>query len=119
MTPLDTLDTNLLSSRGKRASVAEPETPSPPVSRTTKALTLTAYVLIFLISLAFFMFMKIPDSAVTILTLSQLNANTPYSWRADKVGFRIFVLPPLLFEKLELEPKFQAGTGMSITSMKL
>ncbi|MGE3262800.1 MAG: type II secretion system protein GspN [Bacteriovoracia bacterium] len=115
---VDTLDTNLLSSRGKK-SEATPTEPAAPVSRGKKAMKIAAYVLIFLVALLFFMIMKVPDSAVTNLTLTQLNLNTPYNWRADKVGFRLFFLPHLVFEKLELEPKFQIGSGASITKMQI
>jgi type II secretion system protein N len=118
--PVDTLDTNLLSSRGKRPNSDDlPEAPATPITRQKKMLKIAAYVVIFFISLVIFMIMKIPDSAVTNITLTQLNSNTPYSWRADKVGFRFFFLPHLFFEKLELEPKFQVGTGLSVTSMSL
>ncbi|MGZ3694014.1 MAG: type II secretion system protein GspN [Bdellovibrionota bacterium] len=118
--PVDTLDTNLLSSRGKRKSSEDlPEEPIAPATPRKKAMKLAAYCVIFLVSLIFFMIMKIPDSTVTNLTLAQLNANTPYNWRADKVGFRLFFLPHLVFEKLELEPKFQAGGGFSVATMKI
>lgn len=115
---VDTLDTNLISSRGRKSE--EEAAPAPaPSSRGKKIAKIVAYVLIFLIALVFFMILKIPDSTVTNLTLGQLNANTPYNWRADKVGFRMLLLPHLNFEKLELEPKFGVGNSFSLAKASI
>jgi type II secretion system protein N len=117
--PVDTLDTNLIASRAGKQAEAAPPLPATPVSPRKKILKLLAYCLIFLVAFLFFVIMKIPDSMVTNLTLGQLNSNTPYSWRADRVGFRVFFLPHLTFEKLELEPKFGVGTSLSVASMNI
>jgi type II secretion system protein N len=115
--PVDTLDTNLLASarKPKEAEAA----PQLPVNRRQKILKVLAYCLIFIFSLVFFMILKIPDSVVTNLTMRALNQNTPYSWRADKISFRVFFLPHLEFEKLELEPKFPTGPGGGISIDKM
>lgn len=116
---VDTLDTNLLASRGKKTEEA-PAEPVVPLSRGKKIAKLAAYVLIFFVALVFFMILKIPDSTVTNLTLGQLNTNTPYNWRADKISFRFFLLPHLLLEKLELEPKFQPeASSISVTKASI
>ena len=111
--PVDSLDTNLLATGRKPKGEAAPEAdlPTAPASRRSKILKIAAYCGIFLISLLFFMILKIPDSLVTGFTLRALNQNTPYNWRADRISFHLFFLPHLTFEKLELEQKFPTGGG--------
>lgn len=117
---IDTLDTNLIASRGPNKKADEaPPVPVVPISRQKKIMKILAYCLIFLVSFLFFLIIKTPDSLVTNFTLGQLNTTTPYNWRADRVGFRVFFLPHLTFEKLELEPKFGVGTSLSVASANI
>lgn len=106
-----TLDQNLLQS-------PKPQKGEAPVVQTTSSnsasmrkriFKIIAYTVFFLWSLAFFTFLKIPDSVVANFLLNSLNQNTPYQWQAEKIGLSFFPLPHLQIEKLGLEPKFPGG----------
>lgn len=114
--PVDSLDTNLLSTgRRAKSDVDAPAEAAAPVNRRNQILKALAYTLIFLLALIIFMIVKLPDSVVSNFTMRALNQNTPYNFRADRISFHTFLLPHLSFEKLELEPKFPTGDGGSIS----
>lgn len=110
---IDSLDPNLLTHTKKPAQEKD-QVAAPRFSRRyRRIIKYISYAIIFLLSFAVFLVLKLPDTLVTNFILTRLNQSSPYRFQADKVSLHFFLLPHIQFDKLTLDPTMP-GQGFSL-----